>query len=381
MSIKETIDSINKAYGKVVVYSAAEVPPILKVPLKESPAFDYVTGGGIPINRITEIWGAYSSTKSLHSLYAIAAFQKVDWNTRTPYAIKSVTYKKETTKLKSGDVVTLYVPKTIKPTRGYKPKEEIRIKQCAVIDLEGTFDPLWAAKQGVDLKGLLHICPDSASEAVDVIDVLLRDENLSLIVIDSLGAVGSDAEVEASMENEQMAVNARFWNKAVRKFQCAINANPGSDITMLSLNSAYSKVGFVMGNPEELKNGSGWKFAKSISVRVGALKEIPGKIGGVDGTIGRNITFKAVKNKTSTPHLRAESFFQTVDDDEGGVGGKFDIITTLITLGLKFGLIARTGAWYTYKESKVHGMGGLVALIKENNFQETLTEEIYSNYG
>lgn len=368
--VAELIKTLNAAYGKAVLGTAASMTTVKKIPLR-NPAFDYISGGGIPVNRITELIGLESSTKTLHALWACAAFQKVDWDTQTEESITSVKYEKKELKNKDGSTTFFYEVKETSPKKA-------KVKQVAFIDLEGTFDRTWAEKQGIDLKGLIYFCPDSASQAVDVADALLRDSSISLVVIDSLSAVGSDAEVDASMENEQMAINARFWNKAVRKFQAAINANPDNDITLICINTLYNKVGMVFGNPETPKNGTGLKLAKSLSVRFTALKEIKKKVDGFERVIGRNYNLKCLKNKTSRPFMDS-SFFLCNYTHEGLKEGSIDFNEAILSLATELGIINRAGAWYSYDKIKGQGFEGFRQKAEETGVFQEIVDQVYDS--
>lgn len=131
--------------------------------------------------------------------------------------------------------------------------------------------------------------------------MLLATEDISLVVIDSLSAIGTDDEVDKSMEDNQMASGAKFWNKAFRKLQAAMLANPTTEATLLVINSAYQKVGIVYGDPENVRNGEQLKRTKSLSIKFKALKEIASKIDGGDAIIGKNVTLKCLKSKVGHP--------------------------------------------------------------------------------
>ena len=376
-SLEQSITELAKKYGTNVVRRASEIEEVRKIPTG-IPMVDYVTTGGIPINRITEFYGDFSSLKSYSAYKAIAKFQKYDFANNVEDAVESMTYKikKSTSKDESIQDLTFAVVDKVK-YRKYPAEFEPRIRKCVLIDIEGTYEREWGKTIGIDNDGLILIVPPSLNQAVDIIDAFLSDEEVGLVVIDSMGAMGADAEIESSMENEQMSVNARFWNKATRKFTSAINRNPSKDVTLLVINSAYEKVGMVFGDPEKVKNGKNMMLAKSMSVRFSPLKEIRTKIEGKDVIAGRNITVRNKKNKTGQPYLDGSFYFSYIND--GGLkAGETDVVTQLIDLGIDYGLIERSGASYQYGELKVRGAEALRNKIAETpELSNKLRKEVY----
>lgn len=360
-SLKATLAALNKRYGRAVVTTGNEVEGARKVPTRV-PGFDYVLGGGFAVNRITELYGDFSALKSYMCYVGMGKFQKYDWANNEPEAIVRV----ELAKKKSGEDFAI---SKIITRRGYKPVNPPQVKRVALVDIEGTYDKTWGEKLGIDNDLLLYIRPSSLNVAIDIIDALLSDEDVSLVVIDSMIAIGADAEIEASMENEQMGVNARFWNKASRKIQSAMNRNPDNDITVLAINRAYDKVGISFGNPEQLANGKAFALAKSVSVKMTALKEHKGKDeSGVEVTLGRMIKVVNKKNKVGRPFLEASFYYSFVDDPASGVNaGQTDVTSQLIELGLRLGMISRKGNYYEYGGKKALGM---------ENFRNTLNEDV-----
>jgi protein RecA len=373
-SISTLIADLNKAYGKEVIGFASENPDTVKIPTR-NPAFDYVSGGGVPVNRIIEFAGNESSTKTLHAIWAAIEFQLTDWETITPKSIKQVKYLKEKISNKDGTSTVVNTIKEIVPSiSGTSPIA----KRVAYVDTEGTFDKKWAEYQGLDLQGLIYMCPDKLSQAVDVAEALLSDEDICLVIFDSLSAMGADAEMDASMENEQMALNARFWNKAVRKFQAAINRNPNNVVTLICINTIYSKVGVMFGNPEETKNGTGLKFAKSLSMRFNALKEIKDTKTGE--CVGRNFSIRNLKNKTSRPFLNSE-FYLSYVNTEYVKAGHLDYANSILSLAQQYGIIERAGAWFTYEKIRVQGFESLKDSIESvPGLLEEIAEKVYLQF-
>jgi protein RecA len=366
-SARELMRDLNKSYKKEVLTFASKVPPIRRVKLY-NPIVDYSLGGGVAINRINEFVGAPGSTKTWHALRAIREFQHYDWGNGVQGAFSRLEMNKKE------EIIPVL-------RRGYKPKNKPYAKDVVFVDSEGAFDAVWAKKHGVNLDTLIIIKPDMPSQAVDVTDAFLGNSDVGLVVFDSISGVGSDQEVTASMENEQMASNARFWNKALRKWQGALNRNDADDTTLIVINTESSKVGFVMGDPDAPKNGAGLKYAKSTSTRFRALKEIGGKDStGQDVVCGRNIAVKNLKNKTARPHLEGSFYFSFINT--GNLkAGDIDIPTQVVDLACRFGLIQRTGAWFQYGKLRMQGMDKMTLTLVEKDLINDLIEEVYAKFG
>lgn len=365
-SVRDTLKSLQKKYGENVISLGTNLKPIRKIPLG-IPIFDYITTGGFPVNRIIEFYGDFSSLKSYFCYRGIAKFQKYDWANDVEDVL--------TAKVKIVDGMPELQKIICK--RGYKPKKEPQVKFCALIDLEGTYDKRWGEILGIDNEALIYVNPSSLNVAIDILDAFLSDENISFVVFDSMIAIGADAETDASMEKEQMGVNAKFWNKAIRKITAAINRNTDKDVTLALINGAYEKLGMVFGDPEQVKNGKGVGLAKSMSIKSSALKTIDETVDGTKVVKGRNITLRNKKNKVGAPFREGSLYFTFVDDGHLKVGDT-DIVAQVIQLAQVGGLIERRGAYYMYKTSKVQGFDNFCNLLADNAeiFNE-LYEEVY----
>lgn len=352
--------------GEGVVHTAAEMPNCLKIQ-SSIPAYNYVTCGGFPIGRVIEHFGENGSLKSYTAYDAIAQFQHYDWANHEQGAFKTFTYSG------SGSVreLTEYSLR-----RGYKPTEAPIARRVALVDLEGTYTPDWGEKFGIDNEGLILVRPTLLTEAVDIVQALLTDENISLIVFDSLSAVGTDDEVGKSMEDQQMGANSRFWNKAFRKFQAAMNGNPHREATLLVINSAYQKVGIAYGDPEVIRNGEQLKRTKTLSVKFKGLKEINGKTDDGDIAVGRNISIKCVKNKTGINGRTANFFYAFVN--YGNVKAyKTDVVGQIVDLAMHYGLVERKGAWYSFGETRVSGMDNFTSELVSSGQSKVLEQAVY----
>lgn len=364
--LNEALEKFNKVMGDGVVHTASVLPPCRKI-LSSIPAYNYVSDGGFPIGRVIEHLGENGSLKSYCAYDAIAQFQHYDWANHEQNAFTGFTY--------SGSGATRELTKyTLR--RGYKPKEEPIARRVALVDIEATYTPDWGEKFGIDNEGLILIRPNLLSQCVDIVQMLLATEDISLVVIDSLSAIGTDDEVDKSMEDNQMASGAKFWNKAFRKLQAAMLANPTTEATLLVINSAYQKVGIVYGDPENVRNGEQLKRTKSLSIKFKALKEIASKIDGGDAIIGKNVTLKCLKSKVGHPSRDTTLFYSYIKHGYNEAC-KTDVPGQLVDLGIRFKLVKRAGAWISYKDMKVQGIDAFAEELVTQKRLKELEKEVY----
>lgn len=378
-SLETTLVTLAKKYGAGIVRSASEIEEAFKVPIG-IPIVDYVTTGGFPVGRITEIYGPFSSCKSYAVYKGIAAFQKVDWANMKVNAVESITYKVKKSRSKDEAMEGFSFSEVAKVKyRRYKQEYEPEIKRVVLVDIEGTYDREWGSKLGIDNDGLIYVNPSSLNQAIDMIDAFLSDESISLVVIDSMIAMGCDAETDSSMENEQMAVNARFWNKATRKIQAAMNRNTNEVVSVIAINGSYEKVGIAFGDPEKIKNGANFSLAKSISLKFSALKDIKAKVDDVEQVVGKNIVVRNKKNKVGRPYLDGTFYYSLVDDGYLKAG-ETDVVQQLIDLGIRFKVIDKSAATYTYGDLKVRGAEQLRNALIEKDLLGQLQQEVYKHF-
>lgn len=378
-ALAKTIETLSKRYGKPVIQQGDEVPNVRKI-ATDIPAFDYVCNGGFLVNQNNELYGDFSSLKSYMCYIAAGKFQKYDWANNVPDVIKKIHYKITKTRSKDESIegLTFAEIEKIDTVRGYKPKKEPVAKRVALIDMEGTYDRKWGEHCGIDNTGLLYYCADSMNQAIDVAEALLRDESVCLVIIDSMSIIGSDQENEKSMEEDQMASNARLWNKAARKLRSALNDN--RDATLIAINATSTSMS-AYGDPETVKNGKQWKLFKSLSVRLNALKEIKGKVDGVtEITMGRNISLKNKKQKFGEPHRDAEMYYSYCNDGTVSAG-RTDVIGQLCEIGLKLGVVVRSGTTYSYDTFKAVGLENFKTKLRtDNDAVNKLKELVYAKY-
>ncbi len=245
--------------------------------------------GGLPKGRIIEIYGPESSGKTTFALSVIAQSQK-----------------------KGGT--------------------------CAFVDAEHALDPSYAKKIGVDIENLLVSQPDSGEQALEIADTLVRSGAIDVLVIDSVAALVPKAELEGEMGDSHMGLQARLMSQALRKLTSTVSR---SNTLIIFINQIRMKIGVMFGNPETTTGGNALKFYASVRLdirRIGAIKD-------KDEVIGSQTRVKIVKNKVAPP-------FKTVDFDIM-YGEGISKTGELIDLGVKAGIVEKSGAWFSYKGEKL----------------------------
>ena len=245
--------------------------------------------GGLPKGRIIEIYGPESSGKTTFALSVVAQAQK-----------------------KGGT--------------------------CAFVDAEHALDPSYAKKIGVDIENLLVSQPDSGEQALEIADTLVRSGAIDVLVVDSVAALVPKAELEGEMGDSHMGLQARLMSQALRKLTSTVSR---SNTLIIFINQIRMKIGVMFGNPETTTGGNALKFYASVRLdirRIGAIKD-------KDEVIGSQTRVKIVKNKVAPP-------FKTVDFDIM-YGEGISKTGELIDLGVKAGLVEKSGAWFSYKGEKL----------------------------
>ncbi len=251
-AVNLAIDQIRKQYGKGAIMKLGENPisSVEKIPSGIIP-LDIALGiGGIPKDRIIEIYGPEASGKTTIALSLIAQVQK------------------------AGDT-------------------------AAFIDAEHAMDPTWAQKLGVNLDQLLISQPDTGEQALEITETLVRSGGVELIVIDSVAALVPRAEIEGDMGDSQMGLQARLMSQALRKLTAVVSK---SRTTILFTNQLRLKIGIMFGNPETTSGGLALKFYASVRMDVRKIQTL--KRG--DEVIGARVRVKVVKNKVAPPFKIAE---------------------------------------------------------------------------
>ena len=266
--------------------------------------------GGLPRGRVVEIYGPESSGKTTLTLQVIAEAQKAGGS-------------------------------------------------CAFIDAEHALDPIYAGNLGVDVDNLLVSQPDTGEQALEICDMVVRSGALDVVVIDSVAALTPKAEIEGDMGDTHMGLQARLMSQALRKMTGNIK---NSNTLVIFINQIRMKIGVMFGSPETTTGGNALKFYSSVRLdirRIGSIKE-------GDEVVGNETRVKVVKNKVAPPFRQAE--FQIM------YGKGIFHLGEIVDLGVKQGLVEKSGAWYAYKGEKIgQGKKNAAVFLKENSH---IAEEI-----
>jgi recombination protein RecA len=245
--------------------------------------------GGLPRGRVVEIYGPESSGKTTLALHCLAEAQK------------------------KGGI-------------------------CAFIDAEHALDPIYARKLGVNVDDLLISQPDTGEQALEIADTLVRSGAVDVLVIDSVAALVPRAELEGEMGDSQPGLQARLMSQALRKLTASINR---SNTMVIFINQIRMKIGVMYGSPETTTGGHALKFYASVRLdirRIGAIKEH-------DEVVGNQTRVKVVKNKLAPPFKQVE--FDIMYGEGISKTGE------LIDLGVKAGVVEKSGAWFSYDSQRI----------------------------
>ncbi len=245
--------------------------------------------GGLPRGRVVEIYGPESSGKTTLALHVVAEAQK------------------------AGGV-------------------------CAFVDAEHALDPAYARKLGVDVNELLISQPDTGEQALEITDTLVRSGAIEVLVIDSVAALTPRAELEGEMGDSLPGLQARLMSQALRKLTGSISK---SRCMVIFINQIRMKIGVMYGSPETTTGGNALKFYASVRLdirRIGAIKDR-------DEVVGNQTRVKVVKNKVAPP------FRQVEFDIMYGEG--ISKMGELIDLGVKAGIVEKSGSWYSYDSQRL----------------------------
>ncbi|MBC54175.1 MAG: recombinase RecA [Gammaproteobacteria bacterium] len=272
--------------------------------------------GGLPRGRVVEIYGPESSGKTTLTLQVIAECQKMGGT-------------------------------------------------CAFIDAEHALDPIYAGNLGVDVENLLVSQPDTGEQALEICDMVVRSGAVDVVVVDSVAALTPKAEIEGEMGDSHMGLQARLMSQALRKMTGNIK---NSNTLVIFINQIRMKIGVMFGSPETTTGGNALKFYASVRLdirRIGSIKE-------GDEVVGNETRVKVVKNKVAPPFRQTE--FQIF------YGKGIYRMGEIIDLGVKLGLIDKSGAWYAYQGEKIgQGKKNVATYLEENPaIAKELEEQIRS---
>jgi recombination protein RecA len=321
-ALEAALSQIDRAFGKgsVMKLGSRDLGLATDAVSTGSLGLDIALGiGGLPRGRVVEVYGPESSGKTTLALHVVAEIQK-----------------------KGGT--------------------------AAYVDAEHALDPVYAKKLGVDIDEMLISQPDTGEQALEITDTLVRSGGVDIVVIDSVAALTPKAELEGEMGDSLPGLQARLMSQALRKLTGSISK---SNTIVLFINQIRMKIGIMFGNPETTTGGNALKFYASVRLdirRIGAIKDR-------DEVIGNQTRVKVVKNKVAPP------FKQVEFDIMYGVG--ISKVGELVDLGVKAGIVEKSGSWYSYDGSRI-GQGREAAktfLTQNADIADKIEAAIRANAG
>ena len=304
-ALQAAMSKIEKDFGKgsIMRMGDEQIEQVEVIPTG-SVALDTALGvGGYPRGRIIEIYGPESSGKTTLAIHAIAEAQK------------------------QGGI-------------------------AAFIDAEHAFDRFYAEKLGVDVDNLWISQPDNGEQALEIADQLIRSSAIDILVIDSVAALTPKKEIEGDMGDSAVGLQARLMSQALRKLTSTIAK---TNTCCIFINQLREKIGMMFGNPETTTGGNALKFYSSVRLDIRRVTSI--KDG--DQVIGNQVRVKIVKNKVAPPFRKAE-FEITFGEGISKIG-------EIVDLGVQYGIIQKSGSWFSYNGTKLaQGRDATKAMIKDN---------------
>lgn len=319
-ALELALGQIERQFGQGSIMRLGEHSPgqyVTAIPTG-SISLDLALGiGGVPRGRVTEIYGSESAGKSTLCYHIMAEAQR------------------------AGGV-------------------------AACIDAEHALDPNYAARCGVNVKALLVSQPDTAEQALEIVEYLVRSGAVDIVVIDSVAALVPRTELEGDMGDSHIGLQARLMSQALRKLTAATNH---SGTAVVFVNQLREKVGVFFGSPEVTPGGRALKFYSSVRIdlrRVDTIKQ---------GTepVGTRVRAKVVKNKVAPPFRQVEFDIMFTE----GISKSGD----LIDLGVELGFVRKAGAMYSYGDTKLgQGRENSKKFLRENSsVMEEIEQKIRSS--
>jgi recombination protein RecA len=321
-ALDAALSQIERAFGKGSIMRLGRDGKVVEIATIStgSLGLDMALGvGGLPRGRVIEVYGPESSGKTTLALHTIAEAQK------------------------GGGI-------------------------CAFIDAEHALDPIYARKLGVDLDDLLISQPDAGEQAMEIADTLVRSGAVDVLVVDSVAALTPRAELEGEMGDSLPGSQARLMSQALRKLTASISR---SNTMVIFINQIRMKIGVMFGSPETTSGGNALKFYASVRLdirRIGAIKDR-------EETVGNQTRVKVVKNKVAPPFKQVE--FDIMYGEGISKTGE------LIDLGVKAGIVEKSGAWFSYDSQRLgQGRENAKTFLKENpDVSATIEQAIRQSAG
>jgi len=321
-ALDAALSQIERAFGKGSIMRLGKNEKAVEIETVPtgSLGLDIALGvGGLPRGRVVEIYGPESSGKTTLALHTVSEAQK------------------------KGGV-------------------------CGFIDAEHALDPVYAKKLGVNLEDLLISQPDTGEQALEIADTLVRSGAIDVLVVDSVAALVPRAEIEGEMGDVQPGLQARLMSQALRKLTASISR---SNCMVIFINQIRMKIGVMYGSPETTTGGNALKFYASVRLdirRVGSIKD-------KEEAIGNTTRVKVVKNKVAPPFKQVE--FDIMYGEGISKTGE------LIDLGVKAGIVEKSGAWFSYDSQRLgQGRENAKVFLRQNpELANKIEQQIRQNAG